>query len=71
MWSQKKPKAVSEIIKLKTFLGGAYPQTPLVWACYARRDSIAIDCIPPWEKILYKLCTMSAYNDNIASTLLL
>ena len=58
MWSQKPPEAVSEILKLKIFLGGggggggggACPQIPLVWACYARCDSITMDCIPPWEK---------------------
>ena len=59
MWSQKPPAAVSEVIKLKIFLGGM-PPDPLVWACYARHDSITIDCFPPpWEKSCIKPCCLS------------
>ena len=66
--SQKPPEAVSEVIKLKIFLGEHALQTPLVWVCYAHRDSITMDCIPPpGKKILYKILLEAAIpQDKVA-----
>ena len=54
---QGPPDSMYGIAKLKNFLGGACPQTPLVWSCFAA--ALGVVSAPPLQICFLRLCEVA------------